>query len=187
MKSCVILGPSKVQKIKRFGHIKDINKYTKQAAQFFAKHFDSILIVPDYGISLKIAQELKMITRNKKVIGYVPGKAKKGKNLVKYYKYFDEIKDIGGGWFNLNTELTKQSDYVFCLGFSAGVFVELCSIKYNQMYINLNTKIFIDQTCISQKLPKEVEVDLKNLIYFSNYKSLEKLKDFKQNDERKII
>lgn len=181
MKNCVILGPSKIQKIKKFGHVNNIDKYTKEAAQFFAKHFDSILIIPDDGISLKIAREYKKIDKNKKVIGYIPGKAnaKRGKNIIGYYKYFDEIKDIGGGWFNLNTELTRQSNYIFCSGFSAGVFIELCSIKYNQIYMDLKTKIFIDKRCISQKLPKEVEIDLKNLIYFNNYKSLEKSKDFK--------
>jgi hypothetical protein len=179
MKSCVILGPSKIQKIKRFGHVKDTGKYAAEAAQFFAKHFDSILIIPDNGVPLKIAREYKKINKNKKVIGYVPGKTKKGKSIDRYYKYCDEVKDIGGGWFNLNTELTRQSDYVFCLGFSAGVFIELCSIKYNQVYVHLNTKIFIDERCISQKLPREVTVDLKNLLYFSGYGSLEKLKDFR--------
>jgi len=180
MKSCIILGPSKVQKIKKFGGIKNIDEYIREAAKFFAKHFDSILIIPDDGIFLRVAREYKRIDKNKKVIGYIPGKTKndKAKKLDRYYKYCDEIRDIGGGWFNLNTELTRQSDYVFCLGFSAGVFIELCSIKYNQKYIGLNTKIFIDQRCISQKLPKEVEVDLKNLKYFKNFDDIEKLKSF---------
>ncbi len=180
MKSCVVLGPSDAEKIRKYGKVKDVKKFTKEAGRFLSKHFDYVLIIPDSGIFLEIAKEFKKTDKNKKVIGYVPGKTKGGKHLQKYFKYCDEVKDIGGGWFNLNTELTRQSDYVFCFGFSAGVFVELASIKYNQMYMNLNTKIFIDQRCISQKLPKEVEIDLKNLAYFKDFQDLEKLKDFKK-------
>jgi len=180
MKNCVILGPSKIQKIQKYGHIKNLTQYIKEVAQFFAKNYDAILIIPDNGIFLEVAKEFKKNNKSKKVIGYIPGKTKGEKNIKKYYKYFDEIKDINGGWFNLNTELTRKSNHVFCLGYSAGVMIELCSIKYNQMYLNLNTKIFIDHRCISQKLPKEVEVDLKNLYYFKNFKSLEKLKEFNE-------
>lgn len=185
MRDCVILGPSKIQKIKKFGYIQDVKKYVKQSARFFSKNYDSILLIPDDGVPLEIAKEFKKINKHKNVIGYMPGKAKGGKDISRYYKYFDEIKDIEGGWFNLNTELTRKSDHIFCLGFSAGVFIELCSIKYNQIYLNLNSKIFIDERCISYKLPKEVEIDLNNLTYFNKYELLEKSNIINKNDKTK--
>ena len=55
-----------------------------------------------------------------------------------------------------------------------------CGMKNKSQCQTMNTKIFIDHRCISQKLPKEVEVDLKNLYYFKNFKSLEKLKEFNE-------
>ncbi|MBU4285108.1 hypothetical protein KKF60_01280 [Patescibacteria group bacterium] len=171
--NCVILGPSQFNKIKLFGKINDVLAYIDEAAEFFANNFEEILIVPDTGLSLLVAKKYKQKKPEGKIIGYVPDITKGGKSLDEYYKFCDEIKGIGGGWHNLNTQLTRKSEYVFCLGFSAGVLIELCSVKYNQQYLNLKTKIFIDERCISSKLPKEVCVDLKNLNYFKNFISLE--------------
>jgi len=174
--NCVILGPTKYEKIQKFGKIKDLQKYINKAATFFAKNFDEILIVPDMGLSLLIAQEYKRLNSKGKVIGYIPDKTSNGNVLSKYYKFCDEVKGIDGGWHNLNTELTRNSNNIFCLGFSAGVFIEICSIKYNQEYLKLQTKIFIDKRCISGLLPEEVAIDLKNLIYFNNFNFLVKSK-----------
>lgn len=169
---CVILGPSKIEKISKYGNIVNVKKYINESARFFARQFNELIIVPDYGLTLLIAREYKKIKPGGKVIGFIPDKAKGSKNLEEYFNYCDEIKGIGGGWFNLNTQLTRQANLVFCLGFSVGVLIELCSIKYNQEYLGLDTKIFIDKRCISGQLMPEIEVEVKNLVYFNNYNSL---------------
>lgn len=175
MKNCVILGPSKVGNITIFGKIKDINAYIEDAANFLAANFEEVLIIPDNTLALEIAKTFKKNNARGKVIGYAPGKSMGAGKINQYFKYCDEIIDSGGGWFNLNASLTKNSDYVFAFGLSAGVLIEICSIKYNQIYLNLNTHIFIDKRSISAKLPEEAEADLKNLFYFDDFKALEKI------------
>lgn len=174
MINCVILGPTNIKKIKQFGRIDNIKQYIGEACDFFVKNFDEILIVPDRGLPLSVARVFKKKKSTGRVIGYIPDKTLGGANLQRYYHYCDEIRGIGGGWYNLNTELTRKSDHVFCLGFSAGVLIELCSIKYNQKYLNLETEIFIDRRCISKKLPQEISLDLKNLYYFNNFNQIQK-------------
>jgi len=185
-KNCVILGPSDIQKICKFGKIVDIDKYINEAAQFLSKNFQEILIVPDYGLTLLIVKRYKILKKEGIITGYIPDKTSSGKDISEFYQYCDNIKGIGGGWHNLNTELTRQTDYVFCFGYSAGVFIELCSIKYNQQYYNLKTKIFIDLRCVSSKLPKEVESDLLFLEYFDDFNMVEK-KINQQKNEREIV
>lgn len=172
--NCVILGPSNIKKINKFGKIKDVNKYILETADFLANNFDEILIVPDYGLTLLIAQKYKKIAQNGIVTGYIPDKSSNGKDISVFYKYCDNIKGIGGGWHNLNTELTRNSEKILCFGFSVGVFIELCSIKYNQQYFKIKTQIFIDERCISARLPAEVAIDLKYLNYFNDFSVLAK-------------
>lgn len=167
---CVILGPTQINKIKLFGKIQNTSVYINEAAKFFADNFRAIIIVPDMGLPLLIAKKYKQLNQSGIVIGYTPDKTSGGKLLAGYYKYCDKIKGINGGWYNLNTQLTRQSEHIFCLGFSAGVLIELCSIKYNQQYLNLNTKIFFDRRCLSHKLLPEIESDINNIYYFNNFK-----------------
>jgi len=170
--NCVVLGPSKFEKINLYGQINNVENYIDEAAKFFASKFDEVIIVPDYGLTLLVAQKYKKYKPDGKVTGYIPDQAAGGKDLEKYFQYCDEIKGIGGGWFNLNTQLTRQANLVFCLGFSVGVLIELCSIKYNQEYLNLQTKVFIDNRCISRRLMPEVESEIQNLIYFENFEKV---------------
>lgn len=167
---CIILGPTQIEKISRYGQIVNLEEYLKEAGKFFAENFSKVIIIPDYGLPLLVAQQYKHYRPDGKVVGYIPEQTKGGKNLEEYFSFCDEIKGIGGGWFNLNTQLTKQSENVFCLGFSAGVMIEICSIKYDQLYFKQNTKLYIDQRCISGKLMPEIENDIKNINYFKNFK-----------------
>lgn len=171
--NCVILGPSKIEKISKFGRINNVEAYINEAAKFFADNFDEVIIVPDDGLTLSVAKKYKEYNNKAKITGFIPDKAAGGKSLELNFQYCDEIKDIGGGWFNLNTQLTRQADLVFCLGFSVGVLIELCSIKYNQEYLNLDTKVFIDSRCISNKLMPEVESEVKDLVYFEDFNKLD--------------
>ena len=174
---CIILGPTQVKKISCYGQIANLEEYLNMAGKFFAENFSEVIIVPDYGLPMLVAQKYKLYRPTGKVIGYIPDKTKGGKDLEKYFAFCDEIKGINGGWFNLNTQLTKHSDHIFCLGFSAGVLIEIGSIKYNQYYLKQNTKLYIDQRCISGKLMLEIESDINNIYYFSNFKdATDKLK-----------
>jgi len=171
-KSCVILGPTKIEKIKIYGKIDDIDDYVRKVSEFLAKNFEQVIIIPDNTLPLKIAKVIKSMNPKTVIIGYVPAINAGGEALNEFHGYCDEIISTGGSWFNLNTSLTKNSDIIFCFGFSAGVFIELCSIKYNQMYLKLKTHVYIDERTISLRLPEEVAVDLKNLHYFDNFKDL---------------
>lgn len=166
---CIILGPTEIEKIKFFGKILDVQEYILSAGKFFAENFSEVIIVPDYGLPLLIAKKFKFYNPNGKVIGYIPDKAIGGKKLEKFFLFCDEIRGINGGWFNLNTQLTQKSENIFCLGFSAGVLIEISSIKYNQLYLKQNTKLLIDNRCISKKLMPEIENDINNIIYFKSF------------------
>jgi hypothetical protein len=107
--NCIILGPTQIEKLKRYGKIVDLEEYILAAGKFFAENFSEVIIVPDHGLPLLIAQKFKFYRPNGKVIGYIPDKAIGGKDLEKFFLFCDEVKGINGGWFNLNTQLTQQS------------------------------------------------------------------------------
>jgi len=172
--NCVILGPTDKSKITRYAHIDDIDKYISEAAIFFAECFDEVLIVPDEGLPFRVAMEYKKRNTKGIITGYLPDKTSSGKDISNFSAQCDRTLGIGGGWHNLNTELTRKSEVVFILGFSAGVFIELCSIKYNQKYLNLDTKIYIDKRCISGKIVGEVAEDINNLSYFNDFNEAKK-------------
>ena len=169
---CIIIGPSNYNNIQKFGKIDNIDSYINEAAQYFASNFDTLIIVPDYGLSLLIAIKYKELISSGKVIGYYPDKTSGGKNINKYFKHCDQVIGINGGWSYLNTKFTSVSDNIFCLGFSAGVFIELCSIKYHQNYLNKNTRVFIDKRCINTELNPEISSDIKNIIYIDSFKDI---------------
>ncbi|VVB75926.1 Uncharacterised protein [Candidatus Tiddalikarchaeum anstoanum] len=179
----VLIGLSDRQVLWNLGGIKkeDYQNFVYDYAKFLAKVFDNIIVAPDDGVYTDIALKFGEI-KKKKPIGYYPDKdtyygyEHLKKNFEKY-----ETRPIDGDWYKLNAELTKQALCIICLGFSPGSLIELSFIKYHQKYGAFKDKklrnihLFIDERCISQKLPSNFEDDIHNICYYSSLDELGRL------------
>lgn len=178
MKNAVIIGVSDRSCLWRFGKIKEesYQNFVNDYALFLSERFDNLIVTPDDGVYTDIALKFGEI-KGKKPIAYYPDQDKfYGIEHIKqnFSKY--ELRKIDGDWYKLNAELTKQADIVICLGFSPGVLIEGCFIKYHQKYAGRKEiKWLIDERCIDVRLPGAVEEQIKNLHYYSSLDKLEKL------------
>jgi len=180
---CVLIGPSDVSSLWRFGSVKKINylKFVKEYASFLFRHFSNVIVTPDDGVCADVAQAFSNLTK-KKPIAFYPDKDffYGTQHVEKNYSKYD-LKPIEGDWYKLNADLTKKSLCVICLGFSPGALIELSYIKYHQKYGSLhdsslsNIHLFIDSRCIESKLPSVFKEQIKNMYYFSSFSCLEKL------------
>lgn len=177
---CVLLGVSDRSALWRFGKIKE-SEYPdliKEYASFLAENFDNVIVTPDDGVYTDIALKFGKI-KGKKPIAYYPDKDTfYGINHIKsnFSKY--DLRPVGGDWYKLNADLTKQALVVISLGFSPGVLIEGSFIKYHQKYGAFkDTKLknihwFIDLRCIEHKLPMVFEEQINNIFYFNNLPEL---------------
>jgi hypothetical protein len=181
---CVLLGPSDISKIARFGKIKDTQSYIKEMGKLLARYIEELIITPDYGIYLEIAKAYKK-AGGKKLIGMFPEDERFGtKQLKENFKFCDETRSIKGDWYKLGAEITIQGEIVICTGYSPGVMIELSYLKYMQKYLKKGDKILIDSRTISNRLFPEIEEEIKNIKYFSSNEELEDiLKSLKKKKE----
>lgn len=179
----VLIGVSDRAILFREGKIKEkeYEKFVTDYAEFLSKKFDNVIVNPDDGVYTDIAKAFGKIT-HKKPIAYYPDKDTfyGYKHLEKNFPNY-ELRPIDGDWYKLNADLTKQAQTIICLGFSPGSLIELSYLKYHQKYgkykdPNLEKiSIFVDERCISSKLPKSFEDQIKNFHYFKSLKGLDKL------------
>lgn len=181
----VLLGPSDRSSLWRHGKIKkeDYESFVRDYAHFLAKRFTNVIVTPDDGIYTDIALQFGKIKR-KKPIAYYPDKDRYyGISHIKDNFPHYQVRPIGGDWYKLNAELTKQSLVVICLGFSPGVLIEGCFIKYHQKYGGFKESRlkhihwFIDERCIDKRLPAAVEEQIANIFYYKSLDELAKLLD----------
>jgi hypothetical protein len=175
--NAVIIGVSDRSILWRHGKIKEeeYDKFVKETAEFLAQHFDNVIITPDDGVYTDIALEFGKI-KGKKPIAFYPDKDTfYGIEHIKpnFPKY--DLKPIEGDWYKLDAEISKLAMHVFCFGFSPGSLIELCFLKYHQKYGARkdpklkDIKLFIDERCIKEKLPKSIEEQINNLKYFDHF------------------
>jgi hypothetical protein len=58
---------------------------------------------------------------------------------------------------------------------SSGAMCDIAMLKYHYKYLGSKTKLIIFENTISQKLPKEIEEEMKDLKYIKTVKQLERL------------
>jgi len=176
--SCVIIGPSDKAKLWRFGKIKKSNykKWQRSLIEVLTQYFDELYFIPDKGVYVDFCQTFKNVT-GKKIIAFVP--QLEGEIVQKARQLANKVKQIPGGmgWSYLNTHIIGQAKFALCLGYSPGSILEICSIKYLNQYQKKNIRLLIDQRCVSQKLPKELIDEIKDIFYFSNSNQLRKILD----------
>ncbi len=179
----VLIGVSDRTALWRHGKLKEeeYGKFIHAYARFTADHFDNIIVTPDDGVYTDIALEFGRL-KNVKPIAYYPDRdAFYGIRHIEPNFPSYEIRPIGGDWYTLNADLTKQALVVICLGFSPGVLIELAFIKYHQTYGGRkdprlkSIHCFIDERCIKERLPGTFHEQIQNLYYYSSLEELDRL------------
>jgi hypothetical protein len=170
----MVIGPSDLNKIFKNTDLSKI-KYKsilKSTAKYLSLKFKELYIIPDNGVFLDFAIEFK---KYRPVYAYLPDKKEiKYKELLNNVKKYD-FKPIytKQNWMYLNNIPIRNIDFVYCLGYSSGVFIEIGNIKIANVWNNKKIKLIIDERFISSKLPFEINMDLP-VLYI---KSLNELKN----------
>ncbi len=181
--NAVILGVSDRSILWRHGKVKK-NEYetlVHDYARFLAKRFDNVIVTPDDGVYTDIALEFGRL-KKKKPLAYYPDKdTYYGIAHIKDNFPLYDVRPIGGDWYKLNADLSKQAKAVICLGFSPGVLIEGAFIKYHQQYGGFKDPTlkhihwFIDERCIDKRLPASFEEQIANIFYYRSLDELAKL------------
>jgi hypothetical protein len=178
--NAVIIGASDRSSVWRHGSIRegDYEKLVSEYARFLAERFDNLIVSPDDGVYTDIALEFGRI-KGKKPIAYYPDKDEfYGIGHIRQNFPNYDLRPIGGGWYDLNADLTKKALCVICIGFTPGALIEAAFIKYHQKYASKKDSrlkdihLMIDERCISTRLPPSFEEQIDNIFYYSSLDEL---------------
>jgi roadblock/LC7 domain-containing protein len=169
----MIIGPSDLNKIFKNTNLSKM-KYKsilKSAAKYLSLKFKELYIIPDNGVFLDFAIEFK---KYKPVFAYLPDKKE-----LKYEELLNNVKKYNfspiytkQNWVYLNNIPIRNVDFVYCLGYSSGVFIEIGNIKIANVWSNKKIKLIIDERFISSRLPFEISMDLP-IIYIKSITEFE--------------
>lgn len=161
-----IIGSGNIDIINKYSKTnkKNLNKLLKDSAKLLANIGAEIIILPARGIPYEFAKLYKKYN-GKKVWGIIPSKCpfygKYTKNIIGDYLGIIDEKINFNSWYDVDGNIATLGDYTLCFGLSAGVMAEISEMKYNLMYKKRKTKLIIFKNTISNKLHKEVEIDVK--------------------------
>jgi hypothetical protein len=173
-----ILGSGDIGKIIKYTSLKesDINEAIEGIAKLLADKGCEIVIIPDTGIPVEIAKKYKEYG-GRKLLGMVPTKDKKYgiRHIEKNLGMLDEKIEVTD-WYNADGEIAASGDYAICFGLSGGILREISVLKYHYKYLKCRTKLIMFRNAMSEKLPAELEEDLKgNLIYVNSVEELKQI------------
>lgn len=175
-----ILGAGDRDKILRHAGLSEpeLDSIIREVGALLAKLGAEIVIVPARGIPYEVAKAYKE-AGGKKVIGLVPRDDKRYgiKHIEEYLQIADEEVNIGS-WYDLNGEIASYGDAAICIGLSPGAMLDICFMKYHQKYLGSKTRLIIFKNTVSEKLPPELEEDLKGMVYIASVQELEKALKF---------
>ena len=179
-----IIGSGDLEKIEKFGKVSKNNliELLEDVAKLLVNLNCEIIILPAQGIPYEFAKLYKKFG-GKKVNGVIPVKCNfygeyTDKIIGSYLDIIDEKIEFDS-WYDVDGNIATLGDATICFGLSSGVMAEISLMKYNLLYKKRKTKLFIFENIISNRLAKEIEVDI-NLDYVSGVDELaEKLKTLK--------
>lgn len=175
-----IIGPTNIPKL---------SKLTDKSQDFFlekARLVGKILaetncelwINSDKGMLVAVGRAYKKFGGKKLVVLY-PSKGEPWpkEHAKPYIKYADELRKERN-WFWSNYNVIALPDLCVCVGLSTGTLSELAYIKWNHQLKcgNLKKLIGIRELLRGNKLPSEVEYDIKAIVRY--VKKTEDLRDF---------
>ena len=154
-----------------------LEKLLEDVAKLLVERGDELIILPARGIPYTFAKLYKKLG-GKKVNGVIPAKCPfygKYTNAIigDYLDVVDERIELDS-WYDVDGNIATLGDDTICFGLSAGAMAEINEMKYNLKYKGKKTKLIIFENTTSEKLHKEVEVDVKP-IYVSSVGELKKI------------
>jgi hypothetical protein len=152
----------------------ELKKLLEDSAKLLVEKGAEIIILPARGVPYEFAKIYKKLG-GKKVYGVIPTKCPfYGKYTMKiigdYLDVIDEKIEFDS-WYDADGNIATLGDYTLCFGLSAGVLVEISSMKYALLYRGKKTKLLIFENTISKRLHKEAEESIKP-IYISTIEEL---------------
>lgn len=177
MRAIVVIGTSDRSSLWRHGTLEEdgYDQFVTSYAELLSEHFDTVIGTPSDGVYTDVALAFAART-GRKTLAYYPDKDTfYGYEMLKpNFAKFD-TRPIGGDWYRLDAEITKQAAVVLCLGFSPGALIELCFLKYHQQYAQRKITLLIDERCIDRRLPEGVHEGIESIHYFSSFDELRAL------------
>jgi len=167
-----IIGPTNILKL---------SKLTGKPQEFFlekSKLIGKILaeancelwVNSDRGMLVAIGRAYKDFGGKKLVVLYPDkGEPWPKEHAKPYVKNTDELKKEPN-WFWSNYNVTTLPDLCICVGLSAGTLSELAYIKWNYQLKcgNLKKLIVIQELIRGEKLPLEIEEDIRPIVQYIN-------------------
>jgi len=173
-----VLGSGDISKITKYTSLKekDIRQAINDIAKILVEKDAEIVIIPDRGIPVEIAKKYKELG-GRKLLGMVPVNDKRYgiRHIEPNLGMLDERIEVSD-WYNADGEIAASGDYAVCFGLSGGILREISVLKYHYKYLSCKTKLIMFRNAMSEKLPAELEEDLKgNLTYVNSVKELKEL------------
>jgi hypothetical protein len=169
-----VIGAGDIEKIYTYSGMDEekVRNLIDDVGKLLAEKGVEVVILPDRGIPVLVAEAYRK-HGGKKILGLIPkDDTRYGiKHLGDYAGRIDSEQNIGT-WYDLNGEIAASGDVCICIGYSCGVSTEICFLKYHYKYFNSKTKIVVFRNTLSQPLHKEVEADLKNIVYIDSVEEL---------------
>lgn len=178
-----IIGPTNIPKLSRITG-KPVRFYinkAKEMGKILATINCELWINSDKGMAQKISVSYKKNGGKRLVVLYPQkGEPWPNKHAKPHTKRADIIRKEPN-WFWTNYNVTAFPDFCICAGLSAGTLSELAYIKWNYQLKcgKLKKLIAIKELLREDKLPLEIEVDIKNILVY--LPKTENLKEFFKN------
>lgn len=184
-----IIGPTNIQKLSKLTK-KPVDFYIQKAkkiGEILAEIGSEVWVNSDKGMAVNVARAYKNKGGRKLVVLYPDkGEPWPNKHTKPYKKYADKLRKEPN-WFWTNYNVVSLPDICICVGLSAGTFSELAYIKWNYKLKRgkLKKLIAIKELLRDEKLPPEIEVDIKKILtYLKKVEELKKfLKKFSKRDQ----
>lgn len=165
-----IIGPTNLKKLSRLTgkSINFFNQKAKEIGKFLAEIKCELWVNSDGGMVFNIAKSYKKYGGEKLVILYPLKGEPWPKNHAKpFRKYGDKVR-MEPNWFWTNYNVVSLTDLCICAGLSAGTLSELAYIKWDCKLKcgRLKKLIAIRELLRDKRLPPEIEVDIKNKLFY---------------------
>ena len=169
-----LLGSGDLTKVERFTEFseKELKKLIEDLAKLIAEKGHEIVIIPNRGIPLEIAEAFKK-AGGKKIWGIIPTKDKDyGLGHIEEFLSIINNKIEVDSWYDADGKIAASGDVCIVIGMSPGVMRALTALKFHLKYKNCKTKVIIFENTISSHLAREIEEEIP-IRYINSIKELE--------------
>ncbi len=179
----VIIGVSDRSSLWRHGKLQQQQypQFVEDYAKLLFEFFSNVIVTPDDGVYTDIARSFAKQSGKKPIAYYPDQDTYYGIEHIRPNFPDYELRPIGGDWYKLNADLTKEAPVTICIGLSPGVLIEACYIKYHQKYSRYkdqsleNLQLLVDTRTLENTLPSTLQEHIQNIHYYQNFQELQSL------------